>query len=289
MYIVLANIEEEATAAVPSVGSEDKSDFVIEAGILKKYTGAGGDVVIPVGVTRVERVAFEKCSGLTGITIPNSVTSIGWGAFWKCSGLTGITIPDSVTSIERTAFDACCSLKNVSIPDGVTNIEGYAFSLCSGLTSVTMGNGVRCIDGSAFYGCGGLKEIHSKSPTPPKVWGSLAFGGSSKSPGVNKETCKLYVPVGAKAAYGAAEEWKEFKNIIEEETGVSPVADSSVRAYVSDGGITIKPGRPAEVSVYTVSGQKVYQSEIAGNLKVRLNKGAYIVTAGTTSQKVVVE
>lgn len=37
-------------------------DFVIENGVLKKYLGNGGDVVIPDGVYEIGRSAFYECS-----------------------------------------------------------------------------------------------------------------------------------------------------------------------------------------------------------------------------------
>ena len=51
------------------------SDFVIKDGVLKKYIGPGGDVVIPEGVTEIDWSAFSDCSSLTSVTIPQSVTS----------------------------------------------------------------------------------------------------------------------------------------------------------------------------------------------------------------------
>ena len=53
------------------------SDFVIKNGVLKKYIGRGGNVVIPDGVTSIGDYAFNRCTNLTSITIPDSVTSIG--------------------------------------------------------------------------------------------------------------------------------------------------------------------------------------------------------------------
>lgn len=35
------------------------SDFVIKNGVLEKYTGKGGDVVIPNGVTNIGKYAFR--------------------------------------------------------------------------------------------------------------------------------------------------------------------------------------------------------------------------------------
>ena len=81
-----------------------RADFVIQDGKLKKYTGRGGDVVIPDGVTSISREAFSGCSSLTSITIPESVTSIDYGAFSDCRSLTSVTIPEGVTSIGGCAF-----------------------------------------------------------------------------------------------------------------------------------------------------------------------------------------
>ena len=63
------------------------SDFVIENGVLKQYVGPGGDVVIPEGVTRIDRWAFFNCGSLTNVTIPESVIHIYDTAFYGCSGL----------------------------------------------------------------------------------------------------------------------------------------------------------------------------------------------------------
>ena len=89
------------------------NDFVIEEGVLKKYCGEGGAVVIPDGVTRIGAFAFEDCKSLTNITIPDGVTSIGECAFFRCTSLTSITIPDGVTSINYAAFYVCISLERV--------------------------------------------------------------------------------------------------------------------------------------------------------------------------------
>lgn len=50
-------------------------DFDIRDGILVKYSGAGGDVKIPVGVTEIGVHAFSDCSELTGIV--GSVVTFG--------------------------------------------------------------------------------------------------------------------------------------------------------------------------------------------------------------------
>ncbi len=135
------------------------SDFIIENGILTKYTGPGGDVVIPEGVTSIGEKAFSFCSSLISVMIPKSVTSIGRLAFSNCNSLTDITIPKSVISIGRGAFSVCSTLTSVTIPEGVTNIEDHTFEYCDSLTSVTIPNSVTSVGGWAFQVCPNLISI----------------------------------------------------------------------------------------------------------------------------------
>ena len=95
---------------------DSDSDFEIdENGVLVKYWGDGGDVVIPDGIKKIGNGAFKWCDSLTSVTIPNSVTSIGDWAFAFCDSLTSVTIPNSVTSIGEGAFKWCESLTSVTI------------------------------------------------------------------------------------------------------------------------------------------------------------------------------
>lgn len=56
-------------------------DFTINKSILKRYKGTDGDVVIPDGVTCIDRRAFYHCEKLKSVTIPDSVTHIRTDAF----------------------------------------------------------------------------------------------------------------------------------------------------------------------------------------------------------------
>ena len=70
------------------------SDFVIGNGVLMKYNGPGGEVVIPESVTRIGRDAFYGCTGLTGVIFHEKVIEIRKRAFTGCTRLAHIEIPN---------------------------------------------------------------------------------------------------------------------------------------------------------------------------------------------------
>ena len=156
---------------------KSKQNFVIENGVLTKYTGPRRELTIPAVVTVIGDEAFKGRKGLTSVTIPAGVTEIGWSAFYGCTGLTSVTIPESVTEIGNSAFYGCTGLTSVTIPEGVTEIGQSAFSGCTGLTSVTIPEGVTEIGSSAFFGCTGLTSV--TIPEGVTEIGFKAFSGCS--------------------------------------------------------------------------------------------------------------
>ena len=159
------------------------SDFEIVNGVLVKYHGTGGDVVIPRGVTSIGDNAFRNyyhytltsvtipdgvtsigdsafsdCGQLTSVALPSGLISIGDSAFYNCYSLVSITLPGSVKSIGEAAFRGC-RFSSVTIPDGVTAIRDSAFYHCIYLASVTIPNSVKSIGAGAFYNCLSLTGI----------------------------------------------------------------------------------------------------------------------------------
>ena len=76
------------------------SDFIIENGVLKKYVGPGGDVVIPDGVASIGAKVFGTAKGVESVFLPDSVTAIGDRAFYGVP-LDKVHIPDSVLKIKE--------------------------------------------------------------------------------------------------------------------------------------------------------------------------------------------
>jgi hypothetical protein len=140
------SLQIEALSAFPP------ADFEFSRGVITKYTGSGGTVVIPAAIwgepVKIGNNALEG-KKITGVTISNGVTNIGYRAFHNCTNLTSVTIPSSVTSIEASAFAGCDRLRSVTISDGVTSIGETAF-MSDSLTSVTIPGSVTTIGKSAF-------------------------------------------------------------------------------------------------------------------------------------------
>jgi hypothetical protein len=158
-------------------------DFIIENGVLKKYIGPGGDVVIPKGVTQIGGSAFEGNTALISVTVPDSVTFIYGGAFAGafrgCSNLKKLVLPDSKVFIGEDAFKDCPALADenglvifnarlfecygnggfVTVPEGVTDICG-AFFENSSVTGVGLPESTAAsLTGREFYHCSNLEMI----------------------------------------------------------------------------------------------------------------------------------
>ena len=86
---------------------ENKQDFFITKGVLDPYTGPGGDVVIPAGVTKIGSRAFKNCANLTSVTIPGSVKEIDKYVFQGCRPAL-ITPHIPISSIAREDKPGAC-------------------------------------------------------------------------------------------------------------------------------------------------------------------------------------
>lgn len=156
---------------------KNMEDFDIKNGVLIKYYGPGGDVVIPEGITDIEQFAFDEQSDITSVVIPTGVKTIGVRAFYKCS-LSRVVIPEGVTCIKHGAFAYCNQLENLVIPKGVTNIEYQAFYRCKGLKKVRILESAVNIGEEAFEDCSNLSSV--EIPEGLKSIGSNAFRGCRK-------------------------------------------------------------------------------------------------------------
>ena len=94
-------------------------DFVIENGVVKQYTGPGGDVMVPSGVTAIGEKAFQGNNSLRRVVIPEGVTRIEDNAFVDCRLMQVICLPKSLSEAGEHAFWRCCRLSYIVHPPAV--------------------------------------------------------------------------------------------------------------------------------------------------------------------------
>lgn len=156
------------------------NDFVIKNGVLTGYTGPGGDVVVPAGVTKIvpERSwlgIFKGDSGITSVTLPEGLEEIGTGAFFGCKELEQIHFPESLKIIGANAFFRCTKLSNVLLPPNLEKIGASAFGICEEFTEIVIPQTVKEIGSSAFAECKNVKRL--ELPQSGVEIGESAFRG----------------------------------------------------------------------------------------------------------------
>lgn len=194
-------------------------------------------IIIPEGTTSIQDNAFNDCITVDSIRIPVTVKSIGNFAFYNCTVLKSITLPEGVLSLGSYSFANCGLLKKFIFPTTINSIGEFAFASCKGLISLSLPTKLISIPTNCFYKCAGLKSIFIPESVQSINESALAecIGLTSITVNgtvpanlnnsqyvfnnINKISCKLFVPFGTKALYGAAGQWKDFTNIVESTEG----------------------------------------------------------------------
>ena len=95
------------------------------------------------------------------------------------------------------------------------------------MTSIEIPNSVTSIGYFAFNNCNSLTDVKVELETPISISGFDAFS--------NRANATLYVPRVSKAAYEAANYWKEFKEIVEYDPNVEiTMGSSGITTYSSN-------------------------------------------------------
>lgn len=130
----------------------DLKDFIIEDGVLTKYVGPGGDVVIPENVTAIGKVwgegPFYGCKKVTSVELNHGLVMIGVNAFKGCSGIKSMVIPDTVESISANAFDGCSKLETIEFTansDAPVSCSGCKMLGYVKGTNSLIGNILKCV------------------------------------------------------------------------------------------------------------------------------------------------
>ena len=227
----------------------------------------------------IERAANRLVVGCPDAIIPDDITTIGKAAFWGHAG-EWKDIPASVTKIDEGAF-AYGGLNAVNISDNVEYIGESAFR-CNSLWEVVIPAKVTYIGKDAFNECYDLGKVTVLNPNPIELSNAETFN--------NRANATLIVPSGSRAAYKAAEYWKEFKKIVEIED--AKVKLSKTKAAIEKGKTltlkaTVTPSDLADKSVtWKSSDTKVATVTSAGKVKgVKTGTATITCTSNSTGAK----
>ena len=80
------------------------ADFIINNGVLEKYTGEKDCIKVPEGITEIGLRAFQFSKSLRSVTVADGVTKIGRYAFFLCENLREVILPNGLTEVEREIF-----------------------------------------------------------------------------------------------------------------------------------------------------------------------------------------
>jgi len=122
------------------------------------YDAPFDDYNAELNITEIGRLAFAKCSSLYEANVTEGVETLGVRAFADCTRLTDVDI-SSVSTFGKSAFSGCTSLKSVTIGENTTSIPKKAFELCASLTAVNGFAYVTEILDESFSGCVSLDSI----------------------------------------------------------------------------------------------------------------------------------
>lgn len=288
-----------------------------------KFTGSNGlghlylngeevkDIVIPEGVTSLgENMAlsspFVGCTSLTSVIIPASVTKM-YQPFSGCSNLKSIVVDEGNTVydsrnncnaiIETETGKLIAGCNNTIIPEGTTYIADQVFSGCTGLSSTVIPEGVTSIGLGAFLGCSNMTSL--VIPSSVTYIGILTFDGCTSLTSVtafaeepltiysgfpNAANATLYVPKGSKAAYEAANYWKEFKEIAEIEDENPDLKDGDTFTALTPEGVemTFKVisayGKTCQVGTGSIEGPRAIDKTYKGPITIPATANGFKVT-----------
>ena len=149
-------------------------EFSVENGVLLSYTGKGGEVRIPEGVTAIDDEAFSADVRVSSVHIPATVTAIEEAALADMPYLASISV--AADNPAYRVADGALYTKDMSVllqypvanrntsytaPKTLRRVGKGAFYYCRELHYVTLGN-VTEIGDAAFLGC-----MHLFSLTAP--------------------------------------------------------------------------------------------------------------------------
>lgn len=157
-WLLALYVDDELVSVGPD-GFVELPDFIVDDGVLVRYTGSAEDVVVPDGVTAIGDKAFFGFSGrdqVRKVVLPEGLLSIGNESFYNCKNLAEIEMPSTIKRIGYSAFfgqndGRKCKIRRLAFPASLEEIGDFAFDGCQSLEEVTFSEGLKHIGRYAFY------------------------------------------------------------------------------------------------------------------------------------------
>ena len=199
-----------SAAAIKRVNIADISSYsnanvdIEDGGLVDMFVGQGPDIyinnskitnlVIPEGVTKINKYIFAGYPGISSVTLSNTVKTIGKRAFCG-SGIKNLNMGNGVVDIQECAFISCpisnitwsnnlvnigseafadTQLEKINLPDKVEIVGNNAFNL-SPIRNVKLNNSIKTIGSYAFQGNMGNYLESLTLPDSLETVGSGAF------------------------------------------------------------------------------------------------------------------
>lgn len=203
------------------VGNTYPSNPVVNVEIPATFDVDGTQYTVSEIANNALRPSNYQYNPIASLTIPSTVESIGDYAVYNCYRLTELRIPEGVKHIGENAFMACYALTTVSLPS----------------TLLSIGDG-------AFAYNRNLKTVVTAMTTPCTINQSV-FVVEKEVDGETVETftsADLYVPIGKKTIYEAADVWRDFSTIYQGEVKDITINDITYTYVTGEDFAIVKSG-----------------------------------------------
>ena len=241
------------------------------------------DLTQATSLTTIGDNVFYHCDSLENITIPATVTSIGYEAFLYTDRLNDVIFEDgdATLTMDSSIGSGLCGqsmylgrnisgpttrfvwtdCKTLTVGPKVTTLYANMFKE-SALETIDLTNAtsLTTIGADVFGSCANLTNVKVGWLTPLTI-NDNAFNGSITHEGEKYAT--LHVPAGTKAAYAAADGWKNFEHVAHWSTLVTLTATAhgsiaTAEATATNGSEEYRQPKEDAV-VYTLTADEGYE------------------------------
>lgn len=191
-FVALSALVMGGTTASAALASGDKFE--------------SGDLRYTVQASVADNGGKEGTVLVSGLKVAQGVLNIPGSVEYMGENFTVIGFQSGMVSFAGSGFT------EITLPDSFTTLASMTFLNAPKLQKITIGSGIASIPVNCIALCDALTDIYCRRETPPAA--------NANSFMLTVDNITLHVPAGTKAAYEAAEGWKDFK--IEEIKGEDP-------------------------------------------------------------------